>query len=204
MKKILCLTMAVILALSLCACKRQCALVGDWTLTTEVDPHAAIEMMRNMSLCDEELSLVVTPLYTVKYITFQQDGSFSCYQDSETEKQCVRDFYKAVFDALYDGRAYLSDVYQIDFENSTKEDFIRFYTDLYSVPDYEALIEKFVNRAYDYTSFGELFAGSYTEKNGVITLDATDDAYDSTVSYTVKDDVLTLINGETTVIYIKK
>lgn len=204
MKRILCLTVAVILVLSLSACNPRSELAGDWAMTTEVDPHTAIQMMRNMSLCNEELSLVVTPLYTVEYIQFQKGGSFSCYRDPETEKQCVREFYDCVFDSLYEGREYLCDVYQTDFSESSKKDFIRFYTDLYSVPDYAALIEKFADAAYDYSTFGQLYGGSYTVKDGVITLDATDNAYDGNATYTVEENVLTLVCEDTTYVYTKK
>ena len=204
MKKLLYLIVAAVLVFSMTACNSQNNLEGVWTRSAEVDPNTAAQIMIDINLGQDELSLVTTPLYTVTYIMFNADGTFCYYREPETEKQCVRDFYKAAFDSFYEGREYLCRFYKTDFMEYSKEDFIRFYTDLYEVPDYDALIEKFVNAAYDYEAFGELISGSYTAKNGQLTLTTADNAYDNPLDYTIQDGVLTLVNGDITEVYTKK
>lgn len=202
MKKFLCLLLASLLMLSLTACKP--ALNKNvWAIQVEVDHHAATQMLKDMSLYPEELSLVTEPLYTTILLRFDQNGTFTFYQDPETEKQCVRDFLFEVFDSLYESREYLSDTYQVDFSTSSKKDFIRFYTDLYSAADYEAMVEKLALKAYDYTTFGELAHGTYTKKGDTITMDSEDNNYDDTVTFSIADDQLTLVYTDHTDVYFK-
>lgn len=191
MKKIFCLLLAILSVLVLAGCKSAPS-QNLWALDLEVDHHVAEQKLRAMSLYPEELSLVVEPLYTTVYLRLNDDGTFVYYQDPETEKQRAREFFIAVFDSMYKSRTKLSDVYQTDFADCAKEDFIRFYTDLYTVADYDALIEKFVASAYDYSVFGEITQGTYTQKDGIITMDAQDNSYDDSGEYTIKDDQLTL------------
>lgn len=202
MKKFLCLLLASLLMLSLTACKP--ALNKNvWAMQIEVDHHAATQMLKDMSLYPEELSLVTEPLFTTILLRFDQDGTFTFYKDPATEKQCVKDFLFNVFDSLYESREYLSDTYQIDFSTSSKNDFIRFYTDMYSAPDYEAMVEKLADKAYDYTAFGELARGTYTKKGNTLTMDAEDNNYDDTVTFSIEDDQLTLVYVDHTDIYFR-
>lgn len=200
MKKCLCLLLATLCILSLVGCK-SAATPELWAMDLEVDHNMVIGKMENMSLYPEELNLVAEPLYTRVYLQLNPDGTFVYYKDSATEKALVQEFFRKAFDAMYTGRNYLSDVYQTDFSTISKEDFFRFYTDLYSVTDYDALIEKFANSIYDYTTFGELTHGTYTQKNGVITMDAEDNNYDETAEFTIKDNQLTLYFSDRTEVY---
>lgn len=202
MKKFLCLLLAIVLMLSLAACKP--ALNNNlWATKYEVDYRTATQILEKVSFYPQELSLISEPLYTTVFLRFNKDGTFTLYQDPETEKQCVREFFHTVFNTLYRSRDYLSDTYQTDFSECSKEDFIRFYTDLYTVPDYDALIEKLVNSTYDYTVFGPLTSGTYTKEDNVITLDAEDNNYDDTATYSIENNQLTLVYVDRVEIYGK-
>ena len=206
MKKIICFALALILMFSLTACMDGLfvkSVAGSWSLRMEESQESTLALLENFDLYEEEIALVKTPLYTVKHVQFNEDMTYRYYFDAQLEKACVREFLLAMFDALYEGRSTLYACYGVDLSELSKEEFFQFYAELYEVTDYDALIEAFVDAAYDYESLDDTESGTYTITLNQITMDAPGTESDGTVQYKVKDNTLTLTYSNTTEVYTK-
>lgn len=131
-------------------------LTGKWEMKSQSPEDEVIYMLDALDLYAEERALVdMGSLNNVLIAEFGTDGSYSFTYDVEANKECVREFYQGVMDALYEGRATLGSAYGIDMEPLTREEFNQFYVEVYGVASYEFLLDRFVENAYDYEALAE-------------------------------------------------
>lgn len=166
MKHIRSIVAVLLVAVLLCGCGaglNQEELAGKWAMTEKHEQSEAIYLLDMLDLYAEERTLVdLDSLTYVFMVQFGTDGSYSFYYDVEANQACVREFYLGVMDALYEGRATLSDVYGADLEPLTRDEFNQFYADVYGVASYEFLMDRFVENAYDYEALATpVEAGTY-------------------------------------------
>lgn len=211
MKKITALILTiVVLAGLLCGCEstqeKMEALSGTWYRVTEDTEEQAQILLENIDLYEEELALVdLTTLTYVKIVEFNMDNTYRFAYDVEGTKDCVRTFYNDCFAQIYEGRAVLNEVYGEDFSMMSEEAFQQFYAELYEYADYEALIDAFVENAYDYEALAEdIESGTYNIKSNKINCTITGETEQEYLVYSIEDNVLTLTYSDAVEAYFRK
>ena len=170
-------------------------LVGTWQMIAQDSPEEADYLMDYMALYDEEKELVdPNSLNYTMVVSFTADGHYSFAYDADGNKACVREFYLGVMDALYEGRATLSEIYGTDLESMTREEFNSFYAeDVYSMDSYEALIDDLAESAYDYAKLSEpLETGTYELDGSLIVCTVTGETAAESMGYKIIGNTLTL------------
>ena len=198
-KKALVLLLVAALSMALfCGCEstedKMAALSGTWNMRTSDSVSNAQMLVDSIELYPEEIALVdLNSLEQVKNVTFNMDGTYSFGYDVNGTLDCVRDFYVGVFDALYEGRAALSNSYDVDISAMTREEFNQFYAELYSAADFDALIELFVDNSYDTDSLAEPYeTGTYTIKGKELMCTITGESEAESLPYEINGYSLTL------------
>ena len=145
-------------------------LAGTWIMTTDDTEEQAQVLLEGLDLYEEEIALVdLTALDYVKVVEFGVDKTYRFSCDPDGTKACVHTFLEGVFDTLYENRTALNDVYDVEFDEISKTDFLQFYADLYQQTDFDALIDHMVSNAYNYDSFADgTEVGTFTISRGRI------------------------------------
>lgn len=200
---LLTLALVLLLAVSLCACdsaEKMEALSGTWTMTAVDSEAQFMEFMESIDAYDEEISLAdKSSLKYVQLVTFDAKGNYSFADDVAGNKKCIRDFYEGYFAALYAGRTTLNAVYKTTFDNMTEAEFQQYYADVYNCASYTALLDLLVENAYDWEAKETPWeTGKYKIRGNRIYFTISGDSDAEYISYTLKDDTLTLSysNGE--------
>lgn len=205
MRKRFCIALVLLFALTLTACDSllpQKQLIGTWTCRTEESREYSLALLENFDMYEEELALVQTPLYTVRYLTFNQDKTYSYATRPETEEACLREFFQGAFDDLYENRESISACYDWDMSALSKEEFLAFYAALYETEDFDALMNLWLESAG--TTIGQYETGTYRIILSKIHMNADDgDDSDGYVTYQLEDNILTLTYGDAVEIYTK-
>ena len=206
MKKLLCLLLAMALMLSLAACADGLfvkSIAGTWSCRTEESKETTLTLLEGYELLDEEIALVDFPLYTVKYIEFNEDMTYRYYYDIQQEKALLREFLVDVFEAMYEGRSTLSACYEIDMSVLSQEEFLQFYADMYAAESIDALMDVFVDSSFTHDGIVEAENGTFTMSLNQINMDAPGEEFDGTVGFKVQDNTLTLTYADMTEVYNK-
>lgn len=197
-KKALVLLLVAALSMALfCGCEstedKMAALSGTWTMVMPDTAEQAQILLDNIELYPEEIALVdLNSLEQVKSVTFDF-GLYSFGYDVDGTLDCVRDFYLRAFDAMYEGRASLSNSYEADIANMTREEFNQFYAELYSAADFDTMIDLFTDSAYDLDSLAEPFeTGTYTIKGNALMCTITGESKAESLPYEIEGNTLTL------------
>ena len=210
--RIFSLVLTVVLAAGmLCGCglldsnnqAQQEALAGVWTRTAADSQEQAQQLLENVDLYEEEIALVdMNSLGYVLQVEFTMENTYRFFYDVEATKTCVREFYMGVFDALYEGRSTLNAVYEVDFDEMSREEFNSYYTELYELEDFTALVDQFTENAYDYESLAEdLETGTYKLVADKILCKITGERKTESLGYKVEDGMLTLQFSDGTHVY---
>ena len=197
-KKALVLLLVAALSMALfCGCERteakEAALFGTWTMVMPDTAEQSQILLDNIELYPEEIALVdLNSLEQVKSVTFAFGPSSFGYEVDGT-LDCGRRFYLAAFDAMYEGRASLSNSYEADIANMTREEFNQFYAELYSAADFDTMIDLFTDSAYDLDSLAEPFeTGTYTIKGNELMCTITGESKAESLPYEIEGNTLTL------------
>ena len=211
MKKalILVLTAAMLIG-CLCGCSllggvKLDELVGTWTITMEDTEEEAMALLENIEAYDEEIALAdLDSLEYVQVVKFYDDKSYSFGYDVDGTMACVRDYYDRFFDNLYNGRANLSGLYEVDIANLTRADFQQFYAELYGCADYEDMLDWFAQIAYDYEALEELWeTGTFTISGDHIMCTITGTTKEEALGVEVDGNTLTLTYIDGVEVYTK-
>ena len=206
MKKQIAMILCCVLLLgSLAACESVdyvAQVEGTWICAVEQQEQKQ-KLMENMELYEEEMALVDTKLFTAKTVTFNADKTYYFAEDPDRVKAHLRNFYSGLFQDLYEGRAALAECYDTDISQLSEEEFFQFYAELYGAKDYEALIPQLADNTYDYDAFEKLEEGTFGIGSKGITVDTEGTENDGTISYTLKDGVLTLVYSDSTEVYTR-
>ncbi len=197
--RILLLTLVAVMTLGLLtACEstqeKIAALSGTWTMDADDTEEEAREMLESMDLYEEEIALIdLTTLKYVQLVEFTTDKTYRFSFDADATRECVRTFYEAAFDALYEGRATLNEVYGTEFDALTKEEFLDVYATIYAIDESTSIIDFFVEKAYDYDKLAEDWeTGTYTIKFNQIMCTITGETQAEALKYSIDGDTLVL------------
>lgn len=181
------------------------ALAGSWTMVTDDTESQALILLENIDFYEEEIALVdMTALDYVKRVEFTTGMTYRFVVDADGTKTCVREFFEGVFNSLYENRAALNEVYGMEFDPMTREQFEQFYADLYEYADFTAMLDEFAGNAYDYEAFDEpLETGTYTIVGDQIMCTMTGDSRAESLGYGISGDRLTLTYSNDVEVYTK-
>ena len=209
MKKLICVILSLMMMVGLCACESEADLLlkvnGSWSVKMEETQETYDNLMESIELYEAELAAIDTTLYTVKTATFNADKTYVLEEKAEDVQECLREFFQGAFADLYEKRETLKDCYEQDISILSEEEFYQFYANLYSKEDFDALIEHFATKLYNYDNFEPIDEGTYTISSTRITLQS-DDAFNSDdgyVTYSVDGDTLTLTWSNDVEVYTK-
>ena len=178
-------------------------LTGKWCATIENTRQQALSLLESMELYPEEIALTEDiPLTYVQVVEFTAQGSYRFYLDTDAAPECAASFYRAVFDALYQGRLTLNQCYDRDFTSMTREEFQQFYAQLYVVNDFEALIRQLSATAYDPATLTDATeTGTYTIQGDRILCTTAGQSAAEVIGYLVEAQQLTLNFKNGTIVY---
>lgn len=198
----------VLIAALLCGCgagMKMSDLAGDWTMTAVSDAEEAGYLMDMIELYEEERAAVGDiPLEYVAGARFDEEGNYSFYYDVEANKECVRTFYVAVVDALYENRSQLADVYGSEVNDMTQEEFRAFYGLAYGFANYDIMITRFVENAYDYAVLEEpLETGTFKIVGNSLLCTITGETEAESLGCELSGDSLKLIYADAEEVYTR-
>lgn len=205
---VLCLV-SVLVAGMFCGCEntqaKMEALSGTWTLTAADSEEQATILLEAIDLYEEEIALVdLGSLNYVQIVEFDMDGNYRFAYDVEGIKACVHEFYTGVFDALYEGRTSLNEVYGVEFDDMSQDEFRAGFADMYGAANYDTMIDQFTEYAYDYTALAEdLETGTYTIVGDSIMCTIAGETQAEALGYAIDGDSLTLTYADAEEVYTK-
>jgi len=187
--------------------RRKEKLAGTYMLVALESEAQIHSLLESIDACDEEIALVNKhSLYSIRLMTFTAGGTYTMSYDVESTKAYVRTFYQKYFDALYEGRTTLNEVYGKTFDEMDQADFRQFYADLYGCKDYSALLDRLVANAYQYETLQDPWqVGTYTTEVGKLfcTPNGEETNKDEYIVYTLEENFLTLTYANNTDVYTR-
>lgn len=210
LNKLIALALAVLmLSAVLCGCESNQekieALSGTWSLTADDSEEQALALLENIDLYEEEIALVdLTTLDYVKIVTFDTNLNYSFGFDVEATKACVHSYYAEVFDTLYEKRTSLNDVYGLEFDAVSYDEFLLFYAELYGFTSFDSLLTYITDIAYDYDALQEpMETGTYTISGSKIMCTITGESQAESLGYSINGTTLTLTYIDAVEVYTK-
>lgn len=210
MKKIVIIVCVLLLVLC-CGCDRVdpeliAELSGSWYTTQPDTQENAKKLLEAMEAYEEELALA--DLESLSYsmvVEFDQERNYSFRYDAEGTTECVEEFLRGYFSALYEGRTTLKDAYGIDFTDLSEEEFFEFYAQMYDHENIDSLVEDFAEGVFDESVMGKDWrSGTYTIAEGRLLLTAQGEEEPEQVPYTLEGNTLTLSFADETVVCTRK
>ncbi|MBQ6839479.1 MAG: hypothetical protein IJO45_02165 [Oscillospiraceae bacterium] len=212
--KILAFLLSVLLAATLlCACEsteeKYAALAGTWIMYEQDSEEQVMVLLESIDLYEEEIALVdKTSLRYAWIFEFDTAGNIRQAQPVEENKALVREFYEGMFDAFFDGRASLDDLYEDDLSSMNQDEFKLFYAELYGFDTFEALLDQFVQNAYVYDEWTDLRNGTFTfDSNRLSIIDSVEGENGLPSSYSIiyklEGDTLTLTYSDGVEVYTR-
>ena len=215
MKRALSLVLVCLMLATLCACggkakvlaaRQEELCTGKWLTSCPDSPEEARYLLENIDMYEEEIALA--DLNSLNYsviFEFSPDGTYRQYLSVEHTKADIRAFYEGAFRALFENRSVLSGIYETPLDSMDEAEFQLFYAGLYGSEDFSALLNEFVDSAYDY-KWEDLESGTYVLKNvnllAVERVTSDPEAETSgTIPFTLKDGVLTLQYSDGDAVY---
>ena len=166
-------------------------------------------LLESIDLYEEEIALVdKTSLRYAWIFEFDTAGNIRQAQPVEENKALVREFYEGMFDAFFDGRASLDDLYEDDLSSMNQDEFKLFYAELYGFDTFEALLDQFVQNAYVYDEWTDLRNGTFTfDSNRLSIIDSVEGENGLPSSYSIiyklEGDTLTLTYSDGVEVYTR-
>ena len=198
MRKIAAVFLVALILMGLCGCgsrgKRAEMLQGTWECRKYFDGDAMLEIFVHMDLYEEEIALLdPAGIGYVEAITFCPDMTYTIGCDAEQSVALAEQYFRDAMDAFYEHREELNVCYGISFGVMDRDNFNRFYADLYGVSDYEALIDMFTESVVDPAYLEEgAEHGTYRVTGRRIYCTADGETQSQYIPYSVEGDILTL------------
>ncbi len=165
-KRLFVLLLAAVLCLTGCGksdADRLAELGGRWVTDVPMDRELLETIYGNMDLYEEEIALCSGLDASFAYfIEFRDSMTYRQGVDVNRTRERIQDLCRELLECLYQGRSQLKEVYGIDFEPWSREEFQDFYVELYSLGSYEELIRTLAEGALDYNAMAaEVETGTF-------------------------------------------
>lgn len=179
------------------------ALVGTWQMPVSQSESTAQTLLESIDLSPDEIACVdLTTLNLVKIVKFTTEKTYLFGYDPEATKACARTFFEGAFQAMYENRTSLNQLYDRDFASTSKEEFLQFYAELYGAADFPGLLDSLSANCYNYDMVAEpLEEGTYALREGVIEMTVLGQSTSDLLEYTLGSGVLMLTYVDGTEVY---
>lgn len=210
MRKIFSLLLAAALLCALCGCSgnadKMNELCGVWEMTYVEDEETARGLLESMEFYEEEIVLAdLTGLENTMTVEFTRDKTYCYSYDIDRTKAAIREFYDEAVTAVYNGRTGLTDIYGFETINMTEEEFKAFYaTELFSMENYEELLDYFVENCLDYTAITDFDKGTFRLSGSRIICTAEGSDTEEEMSYSISGNTLTLVYADGKEVYTRR
>ena len=180
--------------------------LGSWETVRPDTQEEATALLENIDAYDEEIALAdLDCLEYVKNVEFHDDDTYCFRYDVDGTMACVRAFYDTYFNALYEGRATLEEVYGEEFVAMTQAEFRQYFADIYGYTDYIEMLDDFALIAYDYEALEEPYeTGTYRVDGDQILTTISGEYTEEAMGAKLEEGVLTLTYIDGTEVYTKK
>ena len=181
-------------------------LAGTWSVVKPDTEEEAMGLLENIEAYEEEIALAdLSVLEYVKILEFRTDGSYCFRYDVEATMDCVREFYDAYFNALYEGRATLEAAYEEAFSEMSQAQFRQYFAELYGCTDYIEMLDSFVEIAYDYEGMEEpQETGTFRVSGDEVWLTVTGESVEESIGVELEENTMTVTYIDGTEIYTRK
>ena len=180
-------------------------LTGTYVTNLQYEAENVEDLLADYDFYPEEIALADLDSLTMpKYVQFREDKTYKFSYDAEAFKRNVEALFRQSFDAMYDGRDQLSDLYGIDLVSMTKAEFQAFYAELYSQDSFDTLVRVLTEDAFDYSVFAsDTETGTFTIKEDKIMCTITGHTTAESLGYKLDENSLTLTYSNDTEIYTR-
>lgn len=180
-------------------------IAGTWERTVDDTEEQALVLLENIDFYPEEIACAdLTSLDYIHTVEFTTDGVYRFCVEAEGTRFCVKEFFRGVFEALYENRAGLGAAYGTDFTPMTMEEFCLFYAELYGCGDYEELLELLAENAYDYTTFDTpLEQGTCRMSGGMLYCIIDGETLEESMGFELEENSLTLKFADTAMVFYR-
>lgn len=181
-------------------------LAGTWSSVQQDTVSEATKLLENIDAYPEEMAAAdLNCLQYVKTVLFTTENTYRFGYDIDGTKACVRSFFDKYFNDLYEVRTTLNAAYDTNFDNMTRDEFLQFYAELYSQPNYEALLITLTANAYRWEDmmFEGIENGKYTIEGNKIMCTTSGASHAESLPYTIEGNQLTLKYSNATEVYTK-
>lgn len=194
MKKFMAAALVATMAFSVCACTNYSEEIqGEWTAPVYLEEDDNQENLESFYFYDDEIALLdLDGCAYIKYVNFNDDGTYEMGTDEDLSIESFKSYYQEVFNTLYENRTSISEYSDEAADIASAEDFTDWYaTELFGFENGDDMITEMAETAYDYYTFDEE-EGTYKADASCIYF--TEDGEDETLQndYTLEDDTLTI------------
>jgi len=180
-------------------------IAGKWERTADDTPEQAMVLLESIDFYGEEIACVdLNALDYVHTVEFSADGTYRFAVDAAGTKNCVKAFYRGVFEDLYGNRGSLDGIYDMKLSVLTQEEFNLFYAGLYGCEDFETFLNVITENAYHYEGFAEpTETGRYRIAGGMLYCTITGDSREESLGFRLEEDELTLTFADATQVFYR-
>ena len=205
--RIFALALVLVLSVSLlCGCNDNESIQGTWIAVTVDDKEATRDFLESLEFFDEEIALMdLNTMKTVQKLEFREDGTYEMGIDADGCREAMEEFFDGMMEALYNGRASLTEVYGEEIATLSKEEFNQFYAELFGCETIEEFKSVFASEVVDFDGIEEdNETGKYNAAMGTIyfTKDGASEA--ETAPYEIKGGKLKVDFADVDVEYTKE
>lgn len=181
-------------------------ILGNWITVKSDTQEEAMGLLEHIEAYEEEIALAdLTGLEFVKSVEFHADGTYCFRYDLDGTKDCVREFYDAYFNALYEGRATLEAAYEEAFTDMTQAEFRQYFAGIYGYTDYIEMLDGFTEGAYNYAALEEPYeTGNFRTYRDEILFTVSGKTEEESVGAALEEGKLTLTYIDGTETYTRK
>ena len=207
MKKLIALLLILTMICTFAGCDNKMdALCGEWEMVTYLDTATATDTLELLEFYPEEIAMLdATSMGFVMIVEFNEDKTYRFAFDVEASDAMMEDYFRNCITTLYDNRASLVDTYGESILEMSKSDFQQFYAEMFSLPNFDALIDYFMDTALDHDYMRkDIEKGTFYLMGDEIIVTPNGASEKESITFDVDGNVLTLTYADGVEVYNKR
>lgn len=200
--RVLALALVLVLAMALlCGCDDNESIYGTWNEVAVDGKADTEEFLKDMGFYDEEIALIdLGSMKTVYMVRFNEDKTYERGVNVDATNAVMEEFVDGMMEALYNGRATLTELYGEEIVDLTREEFNLFFADQFGCETYEEMRQLLACDSWEY----ENETGTYNAAMGSIFLTPEGETEAQSAGYEVNGDKLTVEYADGDTVYTKE
>lgn len=169
-------------------------LAGTYMMEDPISAETAEKILTNHDFYPEEIACAdLDSLFIPKYVEYHSDKTYTFYYDAEAYRSNVEAFLRNTFDSMYENRASITELYNVNLESMSKADFLAYYASLYSQNSFDDLVSVITNGCWDYEAVAnDVEVGTYSVQDNKIIFTVQGSTLKEHVTYKLSGDSLTM------------